>query len=126
MSKHVLSVGQCVPDEAAIERFLRSAFDVEIVEADTAPEALDLVRKQRFDLVLINRKLDVDYSDGNDILRAIKADPAVADTPVMIVTNYAEHQDNAVALGAVRGFGKAELGRSDVIARLEPYLGTSR
>jgi len=125
MPKHVLSVGQCVPDQAAIARFLKSAFDVVIDEADTGPAALDLVRKQRFDLVLINRKLDADYSDGEDILRAIKADPAIAATPVMLVTNYPEHQDNAVALGAVRGFGKAELGRSDVVARLEPFLGAT-
>jgi CheY-like chemotaxis protein len=126
MPKHVLSVGQCVPDQSAITRFLKSKFDVVVTEADTGSETLALLKKQPFDLVLINRKLDVDYSDGSDILRTIKADPALAATPVMLVTNYAEHQDNAVAMGAVRGFGKAEVGRSDVVERLESFLSEAQ
>ncbi len=122
MSKRVLSVGQCVPDHGSISRFLHATFDVVIDKADTAVDAMDRLRKQVYDLVLINRKLDADYTDGTEILRLIKADAQLADTPVMIVTNYKEHQDNAVMLGAVYGFGKAELGASDVIARLKPYL----
>ncbi len=123
MPRQVLSVGQCVPDEAALERFLKANFDVRITEADTAAEALDLLRKGSYDLVLINRKLDADYTDGSDILRTIKTDDALKATPVMIVSNYPEYQDAAVHHGAVYGFGKAELGRSDVVARLEPFLG---
>ena len=122
MSKRVLSVGQCVPDHGSISRFLHSTFDVVIDKADTAVDALDRLRKQAYDLVLINRKLDADYTDGTEILRLIKADTQIADTPVMIVTNYQEHQDNAVMLGAIYGFGKSELGASDVVARLQPYL----
>jgi two-component system, response regulator, stage 0 sporulation protein F len=122
MSKAVLSVGQCVPDESSLERFLNANFDVRIITADTAPDALDLIRKSTFDLVLINRKLDADYTDGTEILRLIKADDVISATPVMIVSNYPEYQDAAVQMGAVYGFGKAELGRSDVIARLNPYL----
>jgi hypothetical protein len=37
----------------------------------------------------------------------------------MLVTNYSEHQDAAVAAGAIRGFGKLEFGKPetrDVIA----------
>lgn len=122
MTRRILSVGQCVPDHGAISRFLSAHFDVQIGTADTAAETLDLLRKQRYDLVLINRKLDADYSDGVEILRLIKADPQLAATPVMLVTNFAEHQQNAVHLGAVYGFGKNDLGRSDVVARLQPYL----
>ncbi len=122
MSKHVLSVGQCIPDYGALSRFLKSTFDVQIENVDTGPDALDRLRKRSYDLVLINRKLDIDYSDGTEILRLIKADPQLANVPVMIVTNYAEHQQNAVALGAEYGFGKDELGMSDTIARLEPFL----
>ncbi len=122
MTKRVLSVGQCVPDHGSISRFLRSTFDVAIDKADSAVDALDALQKQKYDLVLINRKLDADYSDGTEILRLIKSDAELAATPVMIVSNYKEHQENAVALGAAFGFGKNELGASDVVARLEPYL----
>lgn len=123
MSRQVLSVGQCVPDEASLERFLKANFDVRITQADTAAETIDLLRRNSYDLVLINRKLDADYTDGTDILRTIKAEAALKDTPVMIVSNYPEYQDAAVQMGAVYGFGKAELGRSDVVARLEAFLG---
>jgi CheY-like chemotaxis protein len=124
MSKTVLSVGQCVPDESSLKRFLKANFDVQITTADTAAEAIDRLRQQKYDLVLINRKLDADYTDGTEILRTIKADVALRDTPVMIVSNYPEYQDAAVQLEAEYGFGKAELGRSDVIVRLDPFLGT--
>ena len=122
MPKRVLNVGQCVPDHGSITRFLQSTFHVDIDKVDTAADTLDHLKKHPYDLVLINRKLDIDYSDGTEILRLIKADPALASVPVMIVTNYKEHQENAVTLGAVYGFGKDELGSSDAIARLEPYL----
>ncbi|HET6423612.1 MAG TPA: response regulator [Planctomycetaceae bacterium] len=124
MPRTVLSVGQCVPDASSLNRFLKANFDVQIDTADTAPEALDLLRKGPFDLVLINRKLDADYTDGTEILRQIKADAAMSATPVMIVSNYPEYQDAAVKLGAQYGFGKAELGSTDVITRLQPFLGT--
>ena len=52
------------------------------------------------DLVVVNRKLDMDYSDGIEIIRQIKAEPALAATPVMLITNYPEHQDAAEQLGA--------------------------
>jgi CheY-like chemotaxis protein len=109
MPKRILDVGQCGPDHATIRRFFAANFnDVEIVQAAACDDTLALLRHSHFDLVLINRKLDEDYSDGIEVLRAIKRHPEIADVPVMIITNYAEHQDAAVAAGAVRGFGKLE------------------
>lgn len=122
MTKRVLNVGQCVPDHSSITQFLKSKFDVHIEKIDTAADALDRLRKVPCDLVLINRKLDSDYSDGTDILRAIKSDSALADVPVMLISNYPEHQETAVALGAAYGFGKAEMGSPDAVQRLEPFL----
>jgi two-component system, chemotaxis family, chemotaxis protein CheY len=108
MTKRVLDVGQCGPDHASIHRYLTSHFDVEIVQthglADTSAE----LRSGHFDLVLVNRKLDADYSDGIEIIRAIKAAAETAHVPVMLITNYPEHQDAAIASGAHRGFGKLE------------------
>ena len=40
----------------------------------------------------------------------------------MIVTNYAEHQAAAVAMGAEIGFGKLELQKSATLERLAKFL----
>lgn len=122
MPRQVLSVGQCGPDHSAISRFLKANFDVVISTADTIADALYDLREAKYDLVLVNRKLDADYSDGSELIRLMKADPVLMDVPVMLVSNYPEHQANAVALGAEPGFGKLELGKSDVVARLERFL----
>lgn len=122
MAKRVLSIGQCVPDHTTLSGFLRQHFDVQIDKVDLPPEALEALRKQRYDLVLVNRKLDADYSDGLDIIKAIKADSQLAAVPVMLVTNYAEHQEAAVAAGAVYGFGKLEYANPQTVDKLRPFL----
>lgn len=109
MPKRVLDVGQCRPDHYALARFLTSNFDVEVDCADQLPDALQTLRTRGYDLVLVNRKLDADYSDGTAVLAAIKSDEALRSVPVMLISNYADAQAAAVAAGAVPGFGKAEL-----------------
>jgi len=122
MTKRVLDVGNCGPDHMAIRNYLTRSFDCEVVQVDDAQGALAELRANRFDLVLVNRKLDIDYSDGIEVIRAIQADPVASQVPVMLVTNYPEHQDAAVALGAVRGFGKLEFGKPETREKLAPIL----
>ncbi|MCA9085412.1 MAG: hypothetical protein KDA81_15225 [Planctomycetaceae bacterium] len=121
-SRTVLSIGQCRPDHAAISHFLKSNFDVDLHTADLADEAIELMARQTFHLVLVNRKLDADYSDGMDIIRRMKATAELCDLPVMLVSNFPDWQEKAVQLGAVPGFGKAELGTSDTIDRVRAIL----
>ena len=120
--RRVLSVGQCEPDSAALAQFLGRHFRVAIDRAALPDEALGKLRKEHYDLVLVNRKLDADYTDGTNILKAIKQDEALAKTPVMIVSNYPEAQQEAVAMGAEYGFGKLEYSKSEVVDRLKPFL----
>ena len=122
-SKTILSIGQCRPDQAAITQFLKANFDAEVVTTDLAEESLQMLRRQSADLVLINRKLDADYSDGMEILAAIKSEAALRDTPVMLVSNFAEWQEKAVEAGAVYGFGKAELNSATTVSRVAGALG---
>ncbi len=122
MAKRVLDVGQCGPDHAAIRRLVQGGFGAEIVQADRLDDALAALRKQPCDLVLINRKLDIDYSDGIDVLRALKAQSDLAGIPVMLVTNYPEHQQAAIAAGAEPGFGKAELSQAETREKLARFL----
>lgn len=123
MLKRVLDVGQCGADHAAITQFLRRNFEVEVSRSDAAADTLNALRTQRFDLVLINRKLDADGSDGLEILKQIKGDETLADLPVMLVTNYPDQQEIAIAAGAAPGFGKAALHAAQTVERVRQILG---
>lgn len=121
MPKRVLDVGQCVPDHAAIRRLLEGTFHATVEQTHALVDTLERLRAASFDLVLINRKLDIDYSEGIEILKAIKADPKLAATSVMLVTNYPEHQQAAIEAGAEPGFGKDALRSPQTIERLAKF-----
>ncbi|MEX2186866.1 MAG: response regulator [Pirellulales bacterium] len=123
VKKRVLDVGNCRPDHAAVRSLVEGGFAAEVVQAHGLNDALSALRGGRFDLVLVNRKLDRDDSDGIEIIKAVKADATLADTPMMLITNYAEHQDAAVAAGAHRGFGKLEFDLPDTRKRLAAFIG---
>jgi CheY-like chemotaxis protein len=122
MKKTVLDVGNCRFDHASIATLLRANFDVEVIRATNANETVNALRSGGVDLVLVNRHLDADGSEGIDLIRRIKADPELARVPVMLVSNYPEYQEAAVAAGAERGFGKAELDSPETVHRLSRFL----
>lgn len=122
-SRTVLSVGQCRPDHAAISHFLTSNFDVAVLTADLHDDAMETLERHSVHLVLINRKLDADYSDGMEILRSIRENSQYGSVPVMLVSNFPEWQEKAVASGAVHGFGKAELHLPETVERVRSALG---
>jgi CheY-like chemotaxis protein len=123
MSKRVLNVGQCGPDHATIRNYLTNHFDVEVIQTHGLADTMSELRSGNYHLVLINRKLDADYSDGLEVIRAIKTEPETADVPVMLVTNFADHQDAAEAAGAHRGFGKLEFDHPETKEKLAQVLG---
>lgn len=121
MSRRVLSIGQCGFDQPALARMLTSQFDVEVEAAEKAPPAHAL-QQGKYDLVLVNRILDADGSSGLEVIQQMKSDPRTAEIPVMLVTNYAEYQQQAVDLGAALGFGKKSLAAADTVELLRRYL----
>ena len=61
-------------------------------------EALDLVRKLRPDLILMDIQLPL--LDGYEVTRRIKANPALRTIPVIAVTSYALSDDEGKARAA--------------------------
>ena len=122
MPKTLLDCGNCGPDFAAIRQMASSVFGATVLQAHGAEDTLQLLRERPVDLVTVNRKLDRDYSDGIDVVKQIKSDPDVGSVPVMLVTNYDEHQDAAVEVGCVRGFGKLAIDDPATHDLLEPFL----
>jgi CheY-like chemotaxis protein len=123
-AKRVLSIGQCAADHYRISHTLRDQFGVETVPAATEQEALKLLREQKFSLVLINRILDGIGSSGLEFIPRVRGLENAP--PVMLVSNYAEYQQQAEAMGAVQGFGKAELDEETTLELLERYFGEHR
>jgi|688.fasta_scaffold00010_70 CheY-like chemotaxis protein len=122
MPKTVLDVGNCEPDHASIRHLLTRHFGAQVLQAHGINDTLELLTKHQIDLVLVNRKLDQDYSDGLDVVRKIKAETQFSSVPVMLVTNYQEHQQLAIDAGAVQGFGKLALRSPETHSRLAAIL----
>ena len=121
--KRVLDVGNCDPDHSSIKRLLEQQFDVELVRAHGRDDALKQWSSSEFDLVLVNRLMDRDGSSGLAIIEELCGDEART-APVMMITNFADHQERAVAAGAVPGFGKAALNESATIDKLAKHLAS--
>jgi DNA-binding NarL/FixJ family response regulator len=124
MKKRVLDVGNCGPDHSSIRHFLTKHFECEVLQAHGADDSLAALRAGPIDLVLVNRKLDMDYSDGVEVIRQIKAAADLAHVPTMLVTNYSEHHEAAMKIGALRGFGKLDLAKPETVEKLQPILGS--
>jgi len=122
VAKRVLDVGNCVPDHAAIRGMLETQFRAEVIQADGPDDALAALRKEPFDLVLVNRKLDQDYSDGLDMIKQIKSDASLNPIPCMLITNDPDQQQVAVEAGAEYGFGKKSLYDKETHERLARFL----
>lgn len=123
MKKRVLVVGNCSGDHSSIRQTLRQHFDVDVVRGFSADETMGLLGSDGpFDLVLVNRRLSSDGSDGVQLIRRIKSDPRTSDTTVMLLSDYPDYQAAAVEAGALPGFGKSQLHRSETEQRLSAIL----
>lgn len=120
--KRVLSVGQCIPDHGSIAHTLERHFQAEVVAAATAAEALAQLDKEAYDLVLVNRVFDWDGDSGLELIKQLKSADHGRTIPVMLVSNYKDAQQEAVAAGAVPGFGKSTLGHPEMLDRVRSIL----
>ena len=118
----VLDVGQCDFDHGEISQLLAAEFGAVVDRAHTIEEARRAIVAGRYDLVLVNRVLDADASEGCDLIRQIKSDASLSATSVMLVSNFDSAQDDAVAAGAERGFGKSALTSPETISLLTGML----
>ncbi|MFK8111990.1 MAG: response regulator [Rubripirellula sp.] len=123
MKKTVLDCGNCGPDFHSIRKMVSEEFDASVIQSHGVEDSLEILRSRAIALVTVNRKLDRDYSEGLEVVKAIKADPELSSIPVMLVTNYEEHQQTAIEAGCVMGFGKLAINDPETRERLEPFLG---
>src|SRR5215212_2004172 len=124
--KVVVLVGHCGPDSSYLRMAVRNAVrDADITMAD---DDRDLQRaiQQGASLLLLNRELEYGFSDrrGVDLLKRLR--PEYPNLKMMLVSNYADAQAEALAAGAVPGFGKREIGSPRVAEVLRNALAEDR
>jgi two-component system cell cycle response regulator DivK len=81
-----------------IVRRLLSRSSYRLREAADGEAALGMVREERPDLILMDVQLP--KMSGLDVTRALRADPATADVPIIVVTSFALSGDDQRALAA--------------------------
>ncbi len=69
-----------------------------VIQAADGPTGLDLASRERFDLILLDIQLPL--MNGHDVARALRANPALADVPIVAVTSYAMAGDREQAIAA--------------------------
>ena len=111
-------------DEAHLRLLVRrtlSEDDYEIVEAADGDEALDRVRKTRPDLVILDWMMP--KRTGLDVLEAIREEPELTATPVVMLTARSQKVDRnaAVRLG-IRGYLVKPFSPLELIGMVEGIL----
>ena len=108
--KSILSLGQCAFDHDQLTRaFGQSA---QVLAVGNEIEAIALVDSSSFDLLLVNREFDEDGASGIAFIQNHCPMLKAKGIPVMLISNYQEAQAKAVAIGALEGFGKANLSQA--------------
>lgn len=116
--KRIVLVGHCGFDSGSLRTLAQQAAphaEVSMVNDDAALQAVAASDA----LLLVNRVLDGRFSAGSGV--ALISELANSDNPpaMMLVSNYADAQEQAVAAGAMQGFGKGEMYQPEVVDRLK-------
>jgi len=112
VTKKVVLVGHCGPDSSYLRIAVSGAAkqsQVQVLMADDQSE-LNKLLADGVDLLLLNRQLDWGFEaeTGVELMQLLRA--KFPNVKMMLVSNYPEAQAEAVAAGALPGFGKREIG----------------
>ena len=114
-----------VEDDLFLSSLISKKFSTEGCElqfAKTGQEALDALKKDKPDILLLDIMLP--GVDGFEVLRQIKADPTTKDIPVILFSNLNQEQDveKGLKLGASRFIIKATVALDDIIKEVGEVL----
>jgi two-component system chemotaxis response regulator CheY len=105
----VIDVGNCGFDHGSLSGLLQQHFQMHCVSVANGAELERELQQGDVALVIVNRVFDSDGGDGVALIGQLKQNPDTDSIPVMLLSNYSDAQEKAVALGALPGFGKSTL-----------------
>ncbi len=88
-----MPLAMLVEDNAMNRKLLRDIMEIrfDVVDAETAERALELLQGCHPDLMLVD--LQLPGMDGLTLMRRLKQDPATADIPVVAISAHAMQDD---------------------------------
>ena len=120
MPKRILVVGHCDVDGPRLVKEVSAQCRGAEVLRVNSDGALRKQCEQGADLLLVNREPVGFNGMGVDIVKTVRAEHP--DQKVMLVSDRPEAQEEAVAAGALPGFGKGDLGSPKFSQTLEKAL----
>jgi DNA-binding response OmpR family regulator len=107
-----------------LEMFLETAGYENVVSVTDSRRVMELLASRRPDVLVLN--LSMPHVDGFDVLRAMRADPALASIPVIVLTSSddPETKRRALELGAADFLAKP-VDQSELVLRLRNTLVAS-
>ena len=104
----ILLVGHCGVDGPRLQSEIRSFLKGANVERVNSDSDLRRACEDGADLLLVNREPLGFETEGLDLIKQVRKD--FPDQKVMLVSDHADAQQEAEAAGALRGFGKGDIG----------------
>jgi len=118
----------CIEDEPGVIDLIRFILDrrgLEVVGAESGTEGLDLIRKLRPAIVLLDLMLP--GMDGWEVYRRMKADETMKDIPVIVVTARAANVDEMLAkqIAKVDDYIKKPFSLQELLQSVDKVLARS-
>jgi DNA-binding NarL/FixJ family response regulator len=120
MSQCVVLVGHCGIDGPRLVQELSAGLPEVQVSRVNSEQDLKRCCEEGADLLLINRAPVGFEREGLDLVRELCREGS--QVKVMLVSDYSEAQEEAVAAGALRGFGKSKMGTKVLVDTVRKAL----
>ena len=118
--RRILLVGHCGVDGPRLQEELSRAMPGTEVQRINSDADLRNAVGEGADLLLVNRE-PVGFDEaGLDLIRKVRS--RNPDCKVMLVSDHDDAQEKAVGAGAIKGFGKSEMGSPRLAAHVKQAL----
>lgn len=99
----------------------RAGYDLTV--AHDGEEALAKIKEVKPDLVLLD--LIMPKKTGFEVIKEVKADPEIAQIPVIVLSNLSQHTDEEEVRqsGAIDFLVKSDISLEQLVARIQQVIG---
>ena len=114
-----------VDDDALVLKMYERIFESEGIQtlvARNGEEGLEMIKEHKPDFVVLDIRMP--KLDGIEVLKRMRKDKGMKDTPVLILTNYdeAEYRETTEKLGALDFLVKTNVDPNELAKRVSGYL----